>query len=782
MTTAGRVRRGPAVLERVGRWTAAHPWRVLGAWLVLLVLAVLGSATFASRLTAQTNTVDGSGSAAASQMIHRAFPTAGAETDFVVLHSGTLTARSAPFADRVAAVVDRYRTAAGVRGVTGPYADPSRLVSPDGHTALVLVNLAGSAKDLQRAATPMRDLAGALDSPPVRVYFTGYSPLAAAEITQSNADLERAESIGFPVAAVVLVLAFGSLVAAAIPLTLGLTAILTSFGLLGAISFFLRFSTIAQSAVTMLAIALGIDYSLFIVTRFREELTAVRPGDRVGRAAAVGRAVGTAGRAVLFSGGTVMISLGGLFLVHSPSVRSMAVGLMAGVLAMMALSVTLLPALLGLLGHRVNRLALPWARASLAHPDPRRSMWARVATVMMRRPVAGTVGVVALLGLLAAPAFGMRYGVDTGVSALGGTPAGQGYALVSASFAPGLIAPISVVSASPHGALSGAQLDAVAAFTRDATRDARVAAVTSVTTVLDQMAGGHDPNRLAAAAARDPGALGSLVNPGRTTTIVTVYPVRAADSRDTQALVASLRAAVRRTLDPAGLVAYVGGDPAQIADISAENTRATPLVIGAVLVASWLLLLLVFRSLLLPFKAIAMNIVSVGAAFGAVVLVFQDGHGARLIGVDRTGFIQIMLPLLTFAVAFGLSMDYSVFMLSRMCEEWQRTGDNAAAVRLGITRTARVVTSAALIMVAVFASFTLAHTLETKQLGFMLAVAVLLDASVVRLLLVPALMRLLGRWNWWWPVHRDAPPPAAAPVAPHAPPARTARAASTGRD
>lgn len=183
----------------------------------------------------------------------------------------------------------------------------------------------------------------------------------------------------------------------------------------------------------------------------------------------------------------------------------------------------------------------------------------------------------------------------------------------------------------------------------------------------------------------------------------------------------------------------------------AENTRATPLVIGAVLAASWLLLLLVFRSLVLPFKAIAMNLLSVGAAFGLVVVVFQDGHGAGLLALDRTGFIQVMLPLLTFAIAFGLSMDYEVFMLSRMREEWQRTGDNAAAVRLGITHTARVITSAALIMMAVFAAFMLTGMLEMKQLGFMLAIAVLIDATVVRLLLVPALMRLMGRWNWWMP-------------------------------
>jgi RND superfamily putative drug exporter len=749
--TPARPRPRAGVLESLGTWSARHPLAVLAFWALLLVLAVLSARQFTGHLSLQNNAVDHADSATARRLIHDAFPSAVAETDFVVLHSTALTADDADFRALVGQVVDRYRTRPEVSQVSSPYAQPTTLISGDRHTALIPVGLNGESKDLQNAAEPLQGVAEGLRTDRVEVYFTGYSPLAAATIKRANRDLERAESIGLPAAALVLIVAFGSIVAAAIPLALGITAILTAFGLLGVLALFLQFNSITQSAVTMLAIALGIDYSLFILTRFREQLAGVDARDRDARATAVGQALATAGRAVLFSGSTVMISLAGLFLVRSAGVRTMAVGLMAGVLAMMALSVTLLPAVLGLLGARVNRLALPWARRSLAHPDPEHSRWARIVNAVMRHPVPVAIAVAVMLGVLAAPALGLRYGVDTGAGAVTDTPAGRGFTAISTSFAPGVIAPVNVIATTRSGALSDAQLDALAAFTAQASGDDRVAVVSSVTSLLDQRLGGHSTAALRAAAAQAPQALGTLVDSAGTTTVVTVYPKFAADSDQTQALVSRLRADAADTLEGAGLTAHLGGSPAQISEIMSENTRATPLVVAAVLAASLVLLLVVFRSLLLPFKAIIMNLLSVGAAFGVVVLVFQEGHGASLLGVDRTGFIQVMLPLLTFAVSFGLSMDYEVFLVSRMREEWDRTGDNAAAVRLGITYTARVITAAALIMVVVFASFLLAGMVEAKQLGFMLALAVLIDATVVRLFLVPAVMRVMGRWCWWLP-------------------------------
>jgi RND superfamily putative drug exporter len=325
-------------------------------------------------------------------------------------------------------------------------------------------------------------------------------------------------------------------------------------------------------------------------------------------------------------------------------------------------------------------------------------------------------------------------------------------------FPAGLLTPAQVVVTDPGGRLSDAQLDAVADFTAEVSARPDVAGVVSITTVLDERAGGHTRDALTAALASSAAALDGVVDAGGGTTVVTVAPRTAADTAESTALVDDLRDVAARTLAPSGAVAHVGGAPAEIADIQHESSRAMPLVIAAVLGASWFLLMWAFRSVLLPFKAIAMNLLTSGAAFGAAVLIFQEGHGAELLGVDRTGFIQAVLPLYAFALVFGLSMDYEVFMLSRMREEWDRTGDNELAVRLGMVHTARVITAAASIMVVVFASFMLTSIVEIKQMGFMLGFAVLIDATVVRLLLVPALMRLMGRWNWWLPGRRTPTP------------------------
>ena len=429
----------------------------------------------------------------------------------------------------------------------------------------------------------------------------------------------------------------------------------------------------------------------------------------------------------------------------------MAVGMTVAVLVMMLIAVTLLPALLGLLGPRINRFALPWARRSLAHPDPEHSGWAKAIAVVMRRPLLVAALGTVLLGALSIPVFHLQYGVDLGAGAVAESPPGKGYGIVSEAYAPGVLAPITVVVSAGGDRFTDAQLDAVARFSDQAAGNREAADVVSVTRVLDAQAKGHTTAHLEAATRAAGPALAELVSRDGDTTVVTVRPRHGADTDETADLVRELRTQAGGAFAGTGLTAHVGGGPAEIVDITDESSRAMPLVIGAVLAASWLLLLIAFRSLVLPFEAIFMNLLTSGAAFGAAVLVFQEGHGADLLGVERTGFIQVILPLFAFALVFGLSMDYQVFMLSRMREEWDRTGDNAAAVQLGLTRTAKVITAAAAIMVVVFASFMFTRILEIKQMGFMLALAVLIDATIVRLLLVPSLMRLIGRGNWWLP-------------------------------
>ncbi|WP_432973928.1 MMPL family transporter [Dactylosporangium sp. CA-233914] len=747
---ADRHREGP--LHRLGLWTALHPWRVSAVWVLLLACAVVSAGYFTAHLTAGDNLVTGSDSQRARDLVAQRFPAATDETDFVVVHSGRRTADDPQFRQVVAQAVGRYGGQPAVRTVTDPYTAAERWTAPDRHTVLVPVGLAGDRRDRQAAAQPLGDLAAQLSNGDVEVLFTGASPLAAATVTQSSQDLARAESIGLPAAAVVLLVAFGSLVAAALPLGLGVVAVLAAFGLLGAVSLVTSFDVFVQTAVSMVGIALGIDYSLFIVTRFREELSAVARDDRPGRARAVARTVATAGRAVLFSGVTVLASLAGLWLVRSPKVHAIAVGMAAAVAVMMLIAVTLLPALLGLLGHRINRLALPWARRSLASPDPEHSVWARITGFVMRRPVLVAAVTGALLATAALPVFSLRYGVDLGATAVRDSPAGRGYTAMSEAFPPGALSPVTVVAASGGGPLTDPQLEAIARYTAQVAGRPEAADVVSVTSVLDAQLGGHTAQQLRSALGSGGGtALAGLVSGDGSATVVTVVPSQAPDSIEAGRLVAGLRADAERTLAGAGLAAHVGGGPAEIADITAESSRGMPVVVVAVLALSWLLLLLTFRSLLLPFKAVLMNLLTSGAAFGMAVVVFQQGHGAGPLGVERTGFLQVILPLFAFALVFGLSMDYEVFMLSRMREEWDATGDNRRAVRAGITRTARVITAAAAIMVVVFAAFMFTRDLEIKQMGFMLGLAVLIDASLVRLLLVPALMRLMGSWNWWLP-------------------------------
>lgn len=743
----------PGRLYRLGVWTALNPLKVVAVWIVLLAFAVVSAGYFTSHLTGNNSVVTGSESQKALQLIEAEFPDAPRETDFVVLHSQGLTTSDEVFRRAVTTAITGYAKSPSVVDVSNPYSSPQRLISSDRHTALIPVSLNGSDKERQEAAKPLQDLATGLATDQVGAYFTGSSPLAAAGVLQGNEDLARAESIGLPAAAIVLLIAFGSLVAAAIPLFLGVLAVLSAFGVLGVVSIFTPFDVFVQTAVSMLCIALGIDYSLFIVSRFREELARVEGDTRQDRAAAVGRTLATAGNAVLFSGTTVVVSLTGLWLVRSPKVHSMAMGMTAAVLVMMIISVTLLPAMLGMLGSKINRLALPWARKSLANPDPEHSRWAKLASMVMRRPVAIATVSTLLLGALAIPAFGLRFGVDLGSDAVADSRAGQGYAVVSDSFAPGVLAPISVVVSRGDGALNDAQLKAISKFSTKAAANGNVAEVVSITTVLDETVRGHTAKDLATQKAA--GALDSIVSKDGSTSIITVRPRLGADTRETARLVEELRTSAPVTFAQARLTTYVGGGPAEIVDMMAESSRSMPIVIGAVLAASWVLLLIAFRSFLLPIKAIFMNLLTSGAAFGAAVLVFQDGYGAELLGVQRTGFIQVILPLFAFALVFGLSMDYEVFILSRMREEWERTGDNRRAVRVGITQTAAVVTAAATIMVVVFSSFLFTRILEIKQIGFMLGLAVLIDATIVRLLLVPALMRLMGSWNWWLPRWMD---------------------------
>ncbi|WP_158621322.1 MMPL family transporter [Streptomyces triticirhizae] len=742
---------GHPALYRLGVWCAEHAWRMVAVWLVVLVGAGLLVPRFTDSLTGSSLGVDGSDSARAAELVSEKFDSPVSEDAVVVFDAPELTAQDPEFRAAVERVVERLDGESGVVSVEDPYtADDPTLFAEDGRTALAPLGLGGDERTRQDTVPRLQDLLVEGEQGGVSAYLTGSSALNAAVVEQQDKDLAQAESIGLPIALLVLILAFGTLVAAGLPLLLGVVAVLTAFGVLGALSSLVSFDVFVQAVVTMLGLALGIDYCLFAVTRQREEL-ALRKGRDV--PGAVGATMATAGKAVLFSGTTVIISVAGLLLVRAPVFRTMALGVMIAVAVMLAVTMTLLPAVLALLGDRINKLAVPGLKRSVRRTDPSDSLWARWTRVVMRRPVlvGGVTAVVLLLAVF--PAAQLRLGFDVGASAVSDAPAGRGYELVSEKFVPGAATPVQLVVDSPEGPLDEERLAAVDELTERLRDHPEVVEVISVTDVLRQGGAGLTEEGVAALVAADDPVLDRLVGSAGDVTAMNVMLRHAADSDESVDVVHWMRdvAVPEATAGVAGLTVLVGGLTAQTIDVSEEVSRATPLVLAVVLGLSFVLLLLAFRSLLLPLSAIVMNLVSVGAAFGLLTWVFQEGAGASLFDFTSTGYIQAYLPLLTFVILFGLSMDYEVFLISRMKEEWGISGDNTRAVTQGVVHTAKVITAAAVIMMVVFAAFMLTRVSEVKQMGFALAVAVLVDATLIRVALVPALMRLCGRANWWLP-------------------------------
>ncbi|MFG3259782.1 MMPL family transporter [Streptomyces sp. NPDC048172] len=789
---------GPTLLHRLGAWCATHVWKVLLVWLVVLVVGGALVPKFTDSLTGSSLTVSGSESARAEKLMKEEFDSAVTEDVVVVFDSSTRSARDAEFRDVVRRGVAELRERSGVASVEDPYAaGGEQQIAADGRTALVLAGLTGDERERQETAPEIQKTLDRVEGDGVDVMLTGSSALNAAVIEQQDKDLARAETIGLSIALIVLLIAFGTLVAAGLPLLLGVAALMTSFGVLGALSYVTTFDTFVQAIVTMLGLALGIDYCLFIVTRQREELQA-KPGRPI--AETVGATMATAGKAVLFSGCTVLISVAGLFLVRAPVFWSMAFGVMVAVAVMLTVAMTLLPAMLGLCGTRINRLAVPGLRRTVNHPDPEHSVWARWTRVVLRRPVLIGGAAVLVLGAAAIPVTGLKLGFDVGASAVEDAPAGAGYDLVSEKFAPGAAVPVQVVVTSEDGAFDDKGLAAVERLTKTVKDNKEVDGVLSVTDLLKEKAGRSDSATLKAALEQDDdGALARIVSSRGDAAMLTVFSKAAPDSDGTSALVRWIRdtaapEAERSAAD--GITVTTGGLTAQTVDVAEEINRATPWVLCAILGLSFLLLLLAFRSLLLAFSAILMNLLSVGAAFGLLTWVFQEGAGEALFDFSSRGFIQAYLPLLTFVVLFGLSMDYEVFIISRMKEEWDRTGDNLRAVTVGTVHTAKVITAAAAIMVVVFSAFMITRVVELKQMGFALAVAVLVDATLIRVVVVPAAMRLAGPANWWMPRWLDralprvelteGPSPVPSdgsgePGGPRAPAQETAASARSGR-
>jgi uncharacterized membrane protein YdfJ with MMPL/SSD domain len=651
---------------------------VVAAWAALLVAALPLAAKQGEHLTGGGFDVPGSESTLAQDALERSFPEASRGQLAVVL----VPREGATREDVRAALARAQRAAAAAPDVEpGPaprIADGRPVVAP----------LAVDADDMGSVdvATDLRKrlgIAGQAEDAPVGVHLVGQGALWAGLQDLSKEDLAQAEGTGFPVVLLILLAVFGSLAAAALPLALGLVSVLVTGGLIWALSQALEMSVFVTNMASMIGIGVAVDYSLFVLARFREEVAAGRTPDE-----ARSVALATSGVAVTFSGLTVVVSLAGLFLIDAQSLRSMALGAILVVAVAVLAAATLLPALISLLGRRAYE---PGRIGRLLARRPRRDrrFWARWTAAVMGRPVLAVVGATAVLLALAAPALDLT----TTNGALRQFPEGNetrvGFEAAASVQPAGASAPVRVVVDRAEAHRAEAVLRADAAIAR------------------------VEPPRFRGDAA-----------------LVLATPREDGESAATKAMVGRLREA----LPPSALL---GGTTAQQEDFGTQVDGSMWKIALFVLGLSFLVLLLLLRSAVLPLKAAVMNLLSVGAAYGVLALVF--------------GEVETITPPLVLAVVFGLSMDYEVFLLSRIRERFGATGDTRRAVAEGLEASARTITSAALIMVAVFAVFTLTGVPSIQQLGLGCAVAIALDATLVRLVLVPAAMELLGRWNWWLP-------------------------------
>jgi RND superfamily putative drug exporter len=693
-------------LHAWGGYVARRPHRVLGATLVALLGLVAFAPIFTARLLGIGYDTPGSESARATATVQQAL--GASEAVLLVVSSPRCTADDATFQQ---AMGEATRVVGGTDGVHAVLpADVGGATSANGHVAYRTVLLSGNAGDRQHTAERLKRELAPLDraapgGDDVRVGLSGESPFFVDLLRSEEEGLSRAEAIGLPLALLILFLTLGSIAAAGLPVLIGLAGAAAALGVLGAASLWTTFDVFAENGVVMLGIAVGIDYALLIVRRYREERTR---GD-VGAALAV--TVGTAGRAVLFSGLTVMVALLPMALVDVPTLSKFALAGLIGVAGSVVMALTLLPALLTLLGDRALRVRLRRLRARGFGDGGGSVRWARLARYVMARaaPIL-TIGACLLLSA-AAPLIDAKQGIDLNVRAYQDAPSVATLTTLEGAFPAITLGKVEVaVRGSGNAAATAQQVLAV---------DPRLAGV-----ALQELAPG--------------------------TFLVTADLTVPDDSKLAEAIVTDARARLAQQM-PAGSRADLGGTTARSVDYADTVLDRTPLIVCSTLALCFLLLLVMLRSPVLALKAVVMNLLSIGAAMGLTVLVFQEGHGTALLGMTSPGYLQAWLPLTLFVVLFGLSMDYEVFLVSRIREEYLRTGRNDEAVVRGLAKTGGVITSAALIMIAIFGAFLICPAPEMKQLGFGLAVAVLIDATIMRACLVPAFMKLAGRANWWCP-------------------------------
>jgi RND superfamily putative drug exporter len=701
-----------SLTERIARACAAHPRRTFAAWGAALVASVLFLVLLMTGLTTEPTLTNNPESVKAEDVIERSFPPEPSRlvTDLAVVRSEKLTVDDEDFHGFVNGIVDDVLASGAVMGLRTYYEmrDES-LVSEDERATLIPLNIVSE----EAAGDVIELVEQADDDPRFAVTVAGNQTLDHDFNLLSERDLREGElQFGIPAALIILLLVFGAVVAGLIPLLLGMVSILAALGLVAILSQAFDLSIFIVNMLTGMGLALGIDYSLFVVSRYREERSAGRaPTDAIGATGA------TASRAVLFSGSAFVVAMFGMLLVPSSIMRSLAAGaILVGITSVLA-ALTLLPALLGALQDRVDRLKLPFVGRTAGAGESR--FWGGVVRGVLRRPVVSLAAATALLVLLALPVFRLEIGTS-GVSTLpDDLAAKQGFVAIQRDFPEQGVEPVEIVAS-----------------------DSSEQTVTRLEPLQDRLE-------------TDPRFGRTEIRYGNGASLLTAAVRGDELSDEAIAAVRELRTDVERRFEGSGVEAYVGGNTSENIDYFNAVTDPAPLVFAFVLGLTFVLLTVAFRSLAVAGTAILLNLLSVGAAYGLLVLVFQEGVGAGLLGFQQVDAIEAWVPLFLFSVLFGLSMDYQVFLLSRIRERYDATRDTRDAISWGVGSTARIITGAALIIVAVFAGFARGDLVMFQQMGFGVAVALLLDATIIRSVLLPSLMALLGERNWYLPSWLD---------------------------
>ncbi len=694
--------------------SARRPWRVVVIWTVLLAISIaITGALLGGALTTSVSFTNEPDSIVVSQLVEELRGEAD-HVEYVVVTHPEQTVGDPEYADYVTAVVTSVADLGpDVVETVGSYLDESGPVSPDGHTTLIPVAVAGA--DLDDVADNASEVQAVVETQRGDEFTTVvFGPQTVANDFNHIAeeDLAKGEMIGIAVALVVLVLVFGTIVSGLIPILLGMISIAVALGAAALVGQVFELSFFVTNMISMIGLAVGIDYSLFIVSRYREERAAGHEKQE-----AIERAGGTATRAVFFSGITVVFALVGMLILPNTIFRSLGTGAILVVIVAVMASMTLLPAVLSLMGNRIE-----WLRIRRKKTAEGGRWWDTITRAVMGRPV---VSLVASAGVLLLFASSFLF-IDTGFAGVSTLPddieTKQGFLIVEEEFAGGFASPVEIaVRGDGAGQTAGELVEVVQA---------------------------------------DPRFGGAMIDPLSTDDIVLVSVLLPGDVNSVESLdaVRSLRADVAPAISDDNVEVFVGGETAITIDFTEQTDTYTPIVFAVVLGLSFILLLLAFRSIVVPAKAIVMNLLSVGAAYGLVVAFFQIGVGpewvkdiASFFGFAQVEVIEDWIPLFLFSVLFGLSMDYHVFLLSRIKERFDITGDNTESVAYGLRTTGALITGAAAIMVAVFGGFAAGRLVTFQQMGFGLAVAVLLDATIVRSVLVPASMKLLGARNWYFP-------------------------------